>query len=412
VNTNTATLRSSRENGRPYFSRKIGLSSTGEPVDIEYGGRISGRVGQWNIGTLAIRQDEFAAIDASDLFVGRVSANVLNDSSVGMIFTHGDPTSNNTNSVYGADFQYLNNRLPGGQVIEGEAWYQTSETPGREGDDTAYGAGLRSPNSAGLRGGLGFKEIQENFYPALGYINRADIRDYTADLGYTHILRNTWLQSWFAGVDAQRVDGIGGDKQSQVLVYRLSEIENNARDRVQLRYLQNYEAVTEPFVLYSEPGKQYVIQPGEYSFDQSEITLTAASQREFSGSIIATIGDFYDGERTGFNTTFNWNQSRYFRLTLTYDWNEITLPDGRFITRLSSLTTQTAFSSKWFWVNLLQYDNVSEEFGINTRLQWIPRAGQEGFIVLNYNMQDRDKDNSFATAYSDLSVKFKYTFRF
>jgi hypothetical protein len=50
--------------------------------------------------------------------------------------------------------------------------------------------------------------------------------------------------------------------------------------------------------------------------------------------------------------------------------------------------------------------------GINTRLHWIPKAGQEGFIVLNHNLQDFDKDNSFSSASSDLSVKFKYTFRF
>src|SRR5690606_24328807 len=62
-NANQATTRGSRENGRPYFSRNLGLSQTGEPVDIEYGGRISGRVGRWNVGTLAIRQDEADMVD-------------------------------------------------------------------------------------------------------------------------------------------------------------------------------------------------------------------------------------------------------------------------------------------------------------------------------------------------------------
>jgi len=45
-------------------------------------------------------------------------------------------------------------------------------------------------------------------------------------------------------------------------------------------------------------------------------------------------------------------------------------------------------------------------------LQWIPRAGQEGFIVLNYNMEDADKDNEFHALTSDLSIKFTYTFRY
>ena len=60
----------------------------------------------------------------------------------------------------------------------------------------------------------------------------------------------------------------------------------------------------------------------------------------------------------------------------------------------------------------MQYDNVSEIVGINTRLQWIPEAGQEGFIVLNYNMEDEDKDNKFRSLNADLSIKFTYTFRF
>jgi hypothetical protein len=410
--SNTATVRGARENGRPYFSRKIGLSGSGVPVDINYGGRISGRVGRWNIGALAIRQDESAPVDASNLFVGRVSAGVFGDATVGMIFTHGNPASNTANSVVGGDFHYLNNRLPGGQAIESEAWFQVSETPGLEGDDAAFGAGLRSPNSAGLRGGVGFKEIGRNFNPALGYVNRTDIRDYTADLGYTRFFRGAAIQSWFAGVDAQRVDGIGGDRQTEVLVYRLAEIETSTRHKTHLRYLQNREFVQRPFTLYSEPGKQFSIQPGEYVFDQGEFSVTTAGQLAFSGNLTATVGDFYDGKRTGIASTFNWNQSRYFRLGLTHDWNSIRLPQGDFITRLSTLTTQTAFSSTLFWVNLFQYDNVSEEVGLNTRFQWIPKAGQEGFIVLNYNMQDRDKDNAFAAAAFDTSVKVRYTFRF
>jgi hypothetical protein len=88
------------------------------------------------------------------------------------------------------------------------------------------------------------------------------------------------------------------------------------------------------------------------------------------------------------------------------------LPQGDFITRLTSLNSQIAFSSTLYWINLVQYDNLSEEIGVNTRLQWIPKAGQEAFIVLNHNVQDRDRDNRFNTAFSDLSVKFRYTFRF
>ena len=123
-------------------------------------------------------------------------------------------------------------------------------------------------------------------------------------------------------------------------------------------------------------------------------------------------GDFFDGTRDNIVGDFSWRQSRNFALALRYDWNAIELPQGDFITRLMRLTTEVSFSSTLYWVNLIQYDNVSEVLGVNTRLHWIPTAGQEGLIVLNHSLQDRDNNNSFRSELLDLSVKFSYTFRF
>ena len=105
-------------------------------------------------------------------------------------------------------------------------------------------------------------------------------------------------------------------------------------------------------------------------------------------------------------------QGKKFIIEAGYEFNDISLPQGDFITRLVTLNTQYAFSSNLYWVSLAQYDNISEVLGINTRLQWIPEAGQEAFIVLNYNLEDIDKDNEFQSMSTDLSVKFRYTFRF
>jgi hypothetical protein len=69
-------------------------------------------------------------------------------------------------------------------------------------------------------------------------------------------------------------------------------------------------------------------------------------------------------------------------------------------------------SSTLYWVSLVQYDNVSEVIGVNTRLNWIPKAGQEGLIVLNHTLQDRDGDAVFRSELLDLCAKLSYTFRF
>lgn len=409
---NSATSGGSRENARPFFSRRIGLSQTGSPVDINYGGRISGRVGRWNIGTLAIRQDEDGAIDTSDLFVARMSANILNDSSIGFIYTDGDPRSNSDNSVLGLDFRYLNNQIGGGRSFEADAWYQQSDTPGLAGDDASWGIGLRLPNNTGWRSRLGFKEVQRNFNPAMGYVNRSNIRDLTADIGYTYFFDGGRFQSAFAGIDAQRIEVIDGGLQSQVMAYRLLELQTHSRDSLNVAVNSNKEVVVRPFTLYSSPDRQVAITPGNYSFNEQQVSLSTGGQRTLVGRATYLKGDFYNGNRDNINASVTWNQSRFFVMSASYDWNDISLPQGDFITRLLSLSTQVAFSSSMYWISLVQYDNLSEEVGINTRLQWIPRAGQEGFIVLNYNLQDLDKDNRFHMASSDLSVKLKYTLRF
>jgi hypothetical protein len=409
---NEASSGASRENARPYFSRKLGLSSTGAPVDIEYGGRISGRVGRWNIGTLAIRQGEFDDVAASDLFVTRVSANVLADSRVGFIYTDGDPTSNVDNSVMGADFQYVNNSFLSDRILQGDLFYQKSETPGLVGDDASYGFGIAFPEADGLRARAAYKVVEENFNPAMGFVNRSDIADLTVDVGYTHFFDAGVLQSAFAGIDMQRVELLDGGLQSDVVNYRLLELETRSRDSVNLSYVTNTEVVRRPFTIYRDPETQIVVQPGTYDFNEQEIAVASGGQREFSGRFNYRVGDFYNGERVNIGGQFTWNQSRYFTMTVRHDWNDVELPQGNFITRLTSVNSQVAFSSTLYWINLIQYDNLSEEIGVNTRLQWIPKAGQEGFIVLNYNVEDRDRDNTFNTAFSDLSVKFRYTFRF
>jgi hypothetical protein len=409
---NSASSDGSQQNARPYFSRKIGLGPGGTPVDITAGGRISGRVGRWNIGTLAISQEGFGGVDSSELFISRVSANVLSESNVGMILTSGDPTSNNDNTVYGVDFRYLNTRLPSGKALEGDAWYMQSDTPGLNGDDAAWGFGVRSPNNQGWRAGFNYKEVQKNFNPAMGFVNNAGIRDVLADVGYTHFFRpGGRFQQVDMAIDGQRVYFIDGGLQTERIRYTLFEATTNTRDSMRLRLSGNREVVRAPFVVYSEPGRQVIIPPGDYSFDRGGFRMQSGNQRPLSFFLGGGTGGYYNGDRDNITSRIRW-QAKKFIIEGGYEFNDITTPQGDFITRLITLNTQYAFTPNLYWVSLVQYDNVSEILGINTRLQWIPKAGQEGFIVFNYNMQDTDKDNSFQALTADLSVKFKYTFRY
>jgi hypothetical protein len=409
---NSATSTSTENNGRPFFSRRLGLSPSGTPVDLRFGGKVSGRVGRWNIGALAVQQDGFETNGTDAAFVGRVSANVLEESSLGMIVTGGDPNSPRDNALVGVDFRYLNTRLPGGRVMQGDAWVQHTETDGLSGEDSAFGLGVRFPNNTGWRGGATVKALQSNFAPALGFLSRPDVRDTALDAGYTLFPRTRFLQTVFLGVDAQRVDYLGGGLQSEVILGRLLELRNNTGDALNVHYSATREAVIEPFTIYRDNRRQVVVAPDTYSFGETVLNLSTGGQRQLSGGGTYRRGDFYSGSRTNLAGNMAWRPSNHFAFGLSHDWNDIDLPEGRFITRLSRLTMDVNFSSTLYWVSLVQYDNVSEVIGVNTRLNWIPKAGQEGLIVLNHSLQDRDRDDAFRSELMDVSIKLNYTFRF
>jgi len=396
------------ENGLPFFSRRIGLSATGEPVDLEGGGKLSGRAGRWTIGTLAIRQDEFQTVEASDLFVARVAANVLAESSVGFIATDGDPLSNLDNSVAGIDFRYQNTRLPNGRTLESEAWYQRSSTEGLTGDDGAWGVRVWSPNTAGFKGGLGIKEIEASFNPALGFVNRRGIRDYTGELGYTYRPLGSSLRALYTGANVQQIENLfDGRLQSEVSQLRV-ELENQTTDKLMLRYQNEKEGVRLPFEIF----EGVVIPPGDYSFDQLRAGVSTGPHRRVVTSASYAAGDFYDGEISTVSTSVEWIPFPRFRGSISYDYNDVQLPQGDFVLRLERLGLDYIMSAKLSWVNLIQYDNATETTGINSRLHWIPEAGRELFIVLNHNLEDFDRDGVNHSDTADFTIKYRHTFRY
>src|SRR5690606_12269105 len=126
------------QNGIPFYSRRIGLSPFGTPVDIDAGVKLTGRVGQWNVGALAVQQGESGVLDEQQLFVGRASANVLGESNVGVIFTSGNPITGVDNSLVGADFRYQNTRFSDTHTLRGDAYYQQTDTDGLDGNARVY----------------------------------------------------------------------------------------------------------------------------------------------------------------------------------------------------------------------------------------------------------------------------------
>jgi hypothetical protein len=405
-------------------------------VDLEYGGKISGRTGRWELGALSIRQDEHSVtvrqgaepggtqctpvaspglvqcrIAADTLSVVRAKLGVLEESTVGVITTNGNPTANLDNALAGVDFLYRNTRLPRGRALDADVWYQQSDTESFAGDDAAYGMSVRLPSSEGFRGTLQYRAFEERFNPALGFINRQGVGDSYLNLGYMWRNAEGYLESWLVNFDYQRIEYLDGGLQTEAFFFRPFTLTNRTGDVFTPAFSDFTEVLTEPFQIY--PG--IVVPPGTYDADTRGIQLGTGGHRKlavFTRLVEYPDGKFYGGSRNDQFLELTWRPSARFRGSLSYEYNDVDLPQGSFEVRLVRVGFDIAFSPTVSWVNLIQYDNVSEIAGINMRLHWIPEAGREVFFVVNHNAEDLDRDNDFRSALSELTAKVSYTFRF
>ena len=185
-------------------------------------------------------------------------------------------------------------------------------------------------------------------------------------------------------------------------------VETQFGDFFEIRLRQLDEVLVEDFEI--SPG--IIIGAGAYSFDRVQFFLESALERRFAVTFDIDTGDFYDGDLLKIGGDLNWRPNRHLFFQFGYEFNDVELPQGSFITRLLRLRADVAISARWSWLNVLQYDNVTETAGFNSRLRFNPQAGQDMFIVLNrqFNIDPLSRHASSAT--SEIVVKFRYTFRF
>jgi hypothetical protein len=396
------------ESGIPFFSRRIGLDDNGETLTLDAGLKLTGRAGPLSVGILGVRQDGAVGQESVDLFVGRIAASVLEESSVGAIVTSGNPDPRVNNSLAGVDFRYLNTRLGDDRSIEATAWYQQTDTEGLSGDDSAYGFSFVVPNSERWNGQLVHKVIEENYFPALGFAARTDFEATFGELGYTWRPESHWIRRVASKIGAEFVEPINGTDRSHEVELQIVEVENQAADYLTLTHSFIEDEFVEPF----EISEGVVIPAGKYSYDHACISLYTGEQRVLATESSICDGSFYGGQIFIFETKTTWRPSAHFKVRLGGEYNDVHLPQGDFITRLATLNFDVAFNTAWSWENFVQYDNVSDTVGLNSIVRWIPRAGREAVFVVNTQQEDFDRDGRFRSYTSDLTLKLSYTFRY
>lgn len=401
-----------QQNGRPFFSRTIGLSAAGEPVDLTAGAKLTGRIGgRWNLGLLGVQQTADGPVDAQLLLAARAAVDVLENSTVGLIATHGDPRSNLDSWLVGADWNFRTTRwLTEGRSVEAGAWLQHSYTEDRTGDSGAWGVRFALPNDL-----LDFRasvvELQRNFRPAMGFVNRRDIRQYDSRLYRRWREPVAGLSAWRAGLEVQQITDLDGRLQSALVKAVPVDVQWSSGDGVNAYVYRQRERLDRPFNIVSD----LVIEPGLYEFDRVGVSITGAGYRWLAPAASFETGRFFNGRREDLTLSTTWSPSRYLIVEASYAVNRLRLADGDFDTRVMSLRANAAFSVQWAWTTGVQYDNVSRRLGLNTRLRYIPRFGQSLLLALDHDfdvIDDETGRRTIMSAQRNFSTRVSYTVRF
>lgn len=405
-----------RENGLPFFTRRIGLSEDGTAVSLPVGGKVAGRVGRFNVGVLDIQQKGTGPIDDTNLFVGRLSMNVLEESTMGAIVTNGDPLSNDDNTLVGVDLNFQTSTYAGNRIVTANLWGQHSFSSGVDSNQASYGIALGYPNDK-INWKLKYREIQENFRPALGFVNRTGIRQYDGAWRYR------WRPPGEINTIDMRVSGRvvtdqANEVESAVFGFRPLVLATEIGDGVELRWVHVHDVVEQTF-----PIGDVFIPVGTYDYDEGTILVKTSHNRPVRVRFEIGGGSFRDGTTVRTAPTLEWRPSQHWLLSLSYRFNQFRIPGQRalpggglgpiedqdFRTHLAQLKLNIAFTPDISWNTTVQYDNVSHTMGLNSRFHWIITPGRDFFIVINQNFVTED---GFETGRTEPVIKLNWTFRF
>ena len=258
-----------------------------------------------------------------------------------------------------------------------------------------------------------WREIQENFEPAIGFVQRRNVRMLRLAGSFNpRPRRSTGIQQMFHDVFYTRFTRLdNGLVESWNLYATVFDWHLNSGDSLHSLFDANptYERLFEPF----EIADGVVLPVGEYRFTPWRIFVTSAQKRRIQGSVGLSFGSFWSGTAQMLQASLSFKLPP--RLLIRFNSNQTfaSLPQGNFIARIYSAQVNYAVSSLLSFSNLIQFDNRSANLGLQSRVRWTIEPGNDIFFVFGQGwVQDFERGYDFRRQDSKLATKLQYTLRF
>lgn len=385
----------------PFFSRRLGLSGSGDPAPILGGAKFTGQAGNWSVGALGLVDEQDGR--RNPYGVARLCRNFGGQSYVGVMATSGESGSSESNSVLGVDLKLATSTFHKNKNLS-LMLFGVKSMSERE-NDGAYGLSFAYPNDA-LYFLAGFHEIGDHFNPGIGFVPRVGIRQ-----SYTKVGLRTRPGKWgilenLTSVRLEYITDTRNTLQTRSIGAQMFGVQLLSGDMISLNVWQQYERLDAPFAIHPD----HAIESNIYTFRRYEARLESAKRRKLWAAFSMEGGEFYTGRHNQWDASIGCKIGVPLFVQGQYELNKVTLATGEFQTTIGRLNLNILFSPDVFIYNYLQYDDLSKKLGWQSRFVWILKPGQEIFLV--WKSVSYDPFSRFEISEQSSRVKVNYAIRF
>jgi hypothetical protein len=396
----------------PFFSRRIGLDESGTPQHIDVGVKLTGQVSAFDLGVLQVRTRDDGALVGEDFSVVRLRRRAFDQSYVGALYTRRSARIDGDTDRHtaGLDFQFRTSTFRENQNVDLSGFYLWTSNPADAGQSAAYGLRASYPNDP-FSAEIGVREIQPDYDPAVGFVERRGYKQLSSFVEYAPRLQgHPLIRRLEFGFDADVLNDVHNAPLTREIEISPLEIGFNDGSRVGVSVNPQYERLEDDF----EISDGIVLPVGEsYWFTRYQLEGQTADHRIVSLNGEISVGGFFSGRRREYSAEVAVRPRRGIALALEIERNVLDLGSDHFDTDVFRARASTQFSPWISLVNNVQYDSVSRALSWQMRFRWITRPGNDLYFVYTHNWQERENmgPRRFMTIDNRLATKFVYTLR-
>lgn len=355
---------------------------------------MTGKFARTNIGLMNALTEKKAELSTTHYTVIRLRQDIMENSNIGFILTNVQ-NSQGYNRCWGIDtllWLSKNSRV--------KAFYSGVDSEEIKNQRSAWHISYWW-NTDLRELFLSYNDIEKNYSPASGFVIIKNVQDYSGIIRKSfrpnkHGIRKVNFSYTF--------DFIYTQENSNFFKINMAEFstEFDSGDTLALSLTNIYEKLYGNFYIY----KDIFLPPGSFSYTNASLNVESDRKRRISGSLLLTLGEFYDGKIKSFTAEGLWKLNKHIFIGGGFEGNDIHLPEGNFDTIIGRFRLNLILSSLLSIKTYLQYNSTKDRIIMDIRLSLLHGKDNELYLVCS-NLSSTEF-NYFRSVRDTTALKLNY----